>query len=167
VPTTNILVAVVIVISTIPAARLSDRIGRKRMIYLSCAIGATGAALISVAPDILQAEVGVVLVALAAGAFLAVDWALMTDIIPKGSSGRYMGISNVATACAGPLALLTAGTLMDIVGGTSEAGSGPRAAFALAILFYVIGAIALRPVDERRREEPADVLRGIAAAEGV
>ena len=26
-----------------------------------------------------------------AGTFLAVDWALMTDIIPKASSGRYMG----------------------------------------------------------------------------
>ena len=36
-----------------------------------------------------------------AGMFLAVDWALMTDIIPKASSGRYMGLSNVATASAG------------------------------------------------------------------
>ncbi len=41
-----------------------------------------------------------------AGAFLAVDWALMTDIIPKASSGRYMGMSNVATASAGALALI-------------------------------------------------------------
>ena len=32
------------------------------------------------------------------GTFLAVDWALMTDIIPRASSGRYMGLSNVATA---------------------------------------------------------------------
>ena len=28
---------------------------------------------------------------------LAVDWALMTDIIPKAATGRYMGLSNVAT----------------------------------------------------------------------
>ena len=167
VPVTNIVVAAVIVISTIPAARLSDRIGRKRIIYLACAFGAVGAGFISAAPAILVAEVGVILVAVGAGAFLAVDWALITDIIPKGSSGRYMGISNVATACAGPLALLTGGTLMDIVGGPSEAGSGPRAAFALAIAFFALGAVALRPVDERRREESADVMRGIAAAEGV
>ncbi len=167
VPATNLLVAAVIVISTIPAARLSDRIGRKRIIYLSCAFGGFGAALISAAPTILVAEAGVMLVAVAAGSFLAVDWALITDIIPKGSSGRYMGISNVATACAGPLALLTGGTLMDVVGGPTEAGSGPRAAFALAIVFFVLGALALAPVDQRRREEPADLMRGIASSEGA
>ena len=46
-------------------------------------------------------------VGISAGTFLAVDWALMTDIIPKATSGRYMGISNVATAASGPLARLS------------------------------------------------------------
>ena len=54
------------------------------------------------------------------GIFLAVDWALMTDIIPKASSGRYMGLSNVATASAGVLAIAVGGTLMDVVGGRAR-----------------------------------------------
>ena len=41
--------------------------------------------------------------AFSAGAFLAVDWALMTDIIPKATAGRYMGILNAGTAMAGPV----------------------------------------------------------------
>ncbi len=153
VPVTNLLVAAVIVITSVPAARTSDRFGRKAVIYISCALGAIGAAMISVAPGIPVAEAGVLLVAVGAGAFLSVDWALMTDIIPKASSGRYMGISNVATACAGPVALLTGGTLMDVVGGPEEAGSGPRAAFAVAIVLFGLGALFLRPVVEGRREE--------------
>ncbi len=83
--------------------------------------------------------------------FLAVDWALMTDIIPKASSGRYMGISNVATASASIFALALGGTLMDAVDRTVGEGAGPRAAYALAVAFFVVGGLLLRPVDERYR----------------
>jgi MFS family permease len=155
VPATNALVALVILLSTWPAARLSDRIGRKPVIYGACALGAAGAALGAVAPGIAVAEVGVVLIATSAGAFLAVDWALMTEIIPKESAGRFMGMSNVATASAGPVALIIGGTLMDVVGGVEEGASGPRAAFAAAILFYALGALFLRPVPEPRPSPPS------------
>jgi len=148
VPVTNLVIALVIVVSTIPSARLSDRLGRKRLIYTSCALGAAGSLILAAAPSIWVAEAGVVLLATAAGSFLAVDWALMTDLIPKASSGRYMGISNVATACAGPVALLTGGTLMDIVGGVEESGAGPRAAFLVAVGLFGLGALLLRPVRE-------------------
>jgi MFS family permease len=162
VPATSVLVALTIVVSTLPAARISDRVGRKPVIYASCAIGAAGATIAAVAPTVLVAEAGVLLLAIAAGAFLSVDWALMTDIIPKASSGRYMGISNVATACAGPLALVLGGTLMDVVGGPEEAGSGPRAAFGVAVVLFGLGALLLTQVDERRRDDvvPGEVLLG-------
>jgi MFS family permease len=153
VPVTSVLLALTVVISTIPAARLSDRIGRKPVIYASCLLGAAGATVISVSPTILVAEIGVIALAIASGAFLSVDWALMTDIIPKASSGRYMGISNVATACAGPLALLTGGTVMDLVGGAEESGAGPRAAFIVAVGLFLLGALFLRKVTEGRQED--------------
>ncbi|MEK6720456.1 MAG: MFS transporter [Chloroflexota bacterium] len=141
------------IVAVLPSARLSDRVGRKRVIYASCAIGALGLGIVAVAPSIPVALVGVVIYGLATGSFLAVDWALMTDIIPKASSGRFMGISNVATASAGVIALATGGTLMDIIGGPERLGSGPRAALALGVALFVVAAILLRPVDERRREE--------------
>ena len=77
--------------AVIPAGRLSDRIGRKRVLYLSFTLGALGMAVVSLAPILPVAYLGVVLFGLASGTFLAVDWALMTEIIPKASSGRYMG----------------------------------------------------------------------------
>jgi Na+/melibiose symporter-like transporter len=168
VPVTSVLLAITIILSTLPAARLSDRIGRKPVIYYSCAIGGVGTFLIAIAPSVLLAEVGILLVAVASGAFLSVDWALMTDIIPKASSGRYMGISNVATACAGPVALITGGTLMDFVGGPSESGSGPRAAFGVAVLMFAIGGLLLTRVTEGRRDDEmpdAIAIDGIAATE--
>jgi MFS family permease len=108
---------------------------------------------VAAAPILPMAFVGALIYGLSAGVFLAVDWALMTDIIPKASSGRYMGLSNVATASAGVLAVATAGTLMDLVGGPQGGGMGPRAALVLGMILLGVGAILLRPVDERRRED--------------
>jgi MFS family permease len=143
------LVAVGTVASVIPAARLSDRVGRKRVIWISCALGAIGLSIVAAAPILPIAFVGALLYGVSAGTFLAVDWALMTDIIPKAASGRYMGLSNVATASAGVLALAVGGTIMDLVGG----GDGPRAALWMAVGLFGLGALLLRPVDERRRED--------------
>lgn len=146
---TAIAVGAMVLITAIPAARLSARIGKKAVIWLACGSGAVGMAILVVAPTVVVAEIGVLLVGIGAGAFLAVDWALMSDIVPKASSGRYMGMSNVATASAGAVALIVGGPLIDLVGG----GAGPRAAMIAGLVFFVIGALLLRPVDERRTED--------------
>lgn len=159
IPVTSVVIGGSILTITIPAARLSDRFGRKLLIYSACLLGVVGMTALALAPGVLVAETGILLVAVGAGAFLAVDWALMTDIIPKASSGRYMGMSNVATASAGALALVVGGPLVDIVGGVEESGAGPRAAVAVGILLFATAAVLLRPVDERRREDvPAPVV---------
>ncbi|HXR27382.1 MAG TPA: MFS transporter [Candidatus Baltobacteraceae bacterium] len=141
------------VLAVVPAGRLSDRIGRKTVIYAACAFGAVGMLIIAFAPAITVAFIGVGFYAVGSGMFLAVDWALMTDIIPKAATGRYMGMSNVATASAGILALGFGGLLLDLVNRLLGFGTGPRAAFLLAAVFFVLGAIFLRPVDPRRRED--------------
>ncbi|MFL5718883.1 MAG: MFS transporter [Chloroflexota bacterium] len=147
------LVAIGTVSSVVPAARISDRVGRKRVIWASCGLGAAGLAIVAAAPILPIAFVGALLYGISAGTFLAVDWALMTDIIPKASSGRYMGLSNVATASAGVLAIAVGGVLMDVIGGPGLSGSGPRAALWLAVVLMGIGALLLRPVDESRRDD--------------
>ena len=157
------LVALGTVASVVPAARVSDRVGRKPVIWTSCALGAIGLSIVAAAPILPIAFVGALLYGISAGIFLAVDWALMTDIIPKAASGRYMGLSNVATASAGVLALAIGGTIMDLVGG----GDGPRAALWIAVVFFGVGALLLRPVDERRREDFPGVVTPVAADSAV
>jgi MFS family permease len=156
-----VLAAVILgnVVAVIPAGRISDRVGRKPVIYAACAVAGTGMLIVAIAPIIPLVVAGAALFGAGSGMFLAVDWALMTDIIPKASSGRYMGISNVATATAGIFSLLAGGKLMDIVNGIAGYGTGPRAAFLLAVAFFALGAILLRPVVEPRvrRDAPAPV----------
>ncbi len=152
---TNFVILIVVVlgnvIAIVPSARLSDRIGRKPVIYASCVIGFIGVTMAALAPTIPIAVVGGALFGLSAGTFLAVDWALMTDIIPKASSGRYMGLSNVATTSSTVIAVATGGLLLDAVNISMGLGTGPRAAYLLGAVYYVIAAITLRPVVEPPR----------------
>ena len=152
------------VLTVIPAGRLSDRIGRKPVIYIACALSALGLAVVAAAPSVEVAAVAAGLFGAGIGMFLAVDWALMTDIIPKASSGRYMGISNVATATSGIVQLMSAAVVLDVGNAVLGYGVGPRLVFALAVVFLVIGAFLLRPVDPRPREER---LAAEAAAEAA
>lgn len=142
-------------LATVPSGRLSERFGRKRMIHVSAVIGIFGMAMLVAAPTAEVALAFAVPVGVAAGIFLAVDWALMTDIIPKAESGRYMGISNVVTGSAGAIASAIGLILVDFGNKSFGTGGGPRLAFAVACSYYVLGSLLLTQVDERRREDVA------------
>jgi MFS family permease len=115
--------------------------------------------IIAAAPDVLVATVGAAMFGASQGTFLSVDWALMTDIIPRASSGRYMGLSNVVTASSTTIAVAIGGPVIDIVNRSAGVGAGPRWELVLGIGYFVLGALALRPVAEpdrrRRSTEPA------------
>jgi MFS family permease len=143
-------------VSIIPASRLSDRIGRKPVIYGCTAFGMVGLVLVALAPNLAVATIGAALLGSSQGTFLSVDWALMTDIIPKAASGRYMGLSNVVTASSTTIAVAIGGLTMDAVGKAAGAGAGPRTVMLLGIVYFTIGAFALRPVVEPRRGQPAE-----------
>jgi len=152
---TTLVAVLCTVAATIPAARLSQRVGRKRVIYATTAISALGMTIAALAPTPLVLAVGAIFVGVGGGSFLAVDWALMTDIIPKASAGRYMGVSNVATATNGVVSAFIGGLIIDAFARAGTPELGPRVAFLVAPFWFAIGALLLRPVDERRRDGDA------------
>ena len=149
--TATLIVAICTAISTIPAAKLADRYGRKRVIYVACLIAGVGMTIAALAPSIPVFIGGAILMGVGTGSFLAVDWALMTEIIPKASSGRFMGISNVATATNGVVSAFIGGVLVDALVRAGSPTLGPRVAFLLAPVWFLIGALLLRPVVEPPR----------------
>jgi len=146
-----VVVTVGTLLIVVPASRLSDRIGRKPVIYAACLVGAVGVAAVAIAPHVAIAIAGAGLFGGASGIFLSVDWALMTDIIPRASAGRYMGLSNVATGSAPLFAAAFGGLVLGAVGGIAGTPFGARSAFLLAVVLYGIAALLLRPVVEPRR----------------
>lgn len=147
----TLVVGVATAAAAFPGARLSDRFGRRPMIWAACAIAALGMLAVALAPTAWLAVAAFLPFGLGVGIFLSVDWALMTDVIPKDTTGRYMGILNAGTAAAGPVFLFIAGQVLDRVGAVDEA-AGPRAAMGVAALFLVGAGIVLTRVDPTRRE---------------
>ena len=159
VPMLAVLLATVIgnTVAVVPAARASDRVGRKPVIYAACLVGAIGMGVVTLAPAIPVTVLGGLVLGAGFGMFLAVDWALLTDLVPKASAGRYMGISNVATATAGLVGLAIGGIVLDLTNIALGYGTGPRIALALSVPMLAIGALMLRPVVEpvRNQDVPA------------
>ncbi|HVA22513.1 MAG TPA: MFS transporter [Candidatus Micrarchaeia archaeon] len=117
---TSVLLAVVVLgalVVTLPAGRLSQRLGRRAMVRGAAWLGAAGTALLIPATTLLMVYAVGILVGVAFGALLSVDWAFVTDLVPPAEAGRYMGISNLATAGSGILAVTVAGPVLDAVNG--------------------------------------------------
>ena len=147
-----ITVGVAALLSAVPGGWISGRVGRKPVLYVAIVLGIGGAALIALGPEYWMVVAAAVPVGICSGVFLGVDWALMTDIIPKAESGRYMGISNIAVASAGPIASTVGGV---VVFGVSLAALGPevayRAIFVVMAVELALGAWTLRRVREPAR----------------
>jgi MFS family permease len=148
----TVIIAGLSALASLPGARLSDRYGRKAVIYAGMGLTAIGLFGWTLAPSPEVAIAVFVPAGIGIGAFLSVDWALMTDVIPKHTSARYMGILNVGTALATPVFLVVGGLTMDAVGRLAGAAVGPVAAMYVALGFLALAAFALSRVDARRRE---------------
>lgn len=148
-----ITMLVAALIAAIPGARISSRIGRKPVLYVAIGLGVLGGFLLAVAPAYPVVLAAAIPIGICSGVFLGVDWALMTDIIPKAQSGRYMGISNIAVAGAGPIGSAVGGLITFLIAlliadRLIAAEVAYRALFIVMALELALGALALRRVRE-------------------
>ena len=148
----TVIVGVATLLAALPGGRLSDRFGRRAVIWGAGAIAGLGLLGVAVAPSRELAIASFVPFGIGMGFFLSADWALMADVIPKHTSGRYMGVLNAGTAMAGPVFLIVGGPTQDIFGALLGREAGPRFAMLVAALFVAGACLALRRVDPRRRE---------------
>ncbi|MCA1568772.1 MAG: MFS transporter [Chloroflexi bacterium] len=150
------IVGVSTAIAAIPGGRLSDRFGRRPVIWAAAVIAGTGLLGVALAPSPELAIASWVPFGIGMGIFLSADWALMADVIPKATAGRYMGILNAGTAMAGPVFIIVAGPVQDMVAAGFGDAAGPRVAMGVAAGFIALSALALTRVDPRRREDEDD-----------
>ena len=127
------LVVLLAIAVTWPAARISDRIGRRPLILIGGAVAGLGvlvlvfggyrwmprailtplAAFLGLPELVAQTLAAGLLIGAGLGAFLSVDWAFITDVIPVDQAGLFFGFSNIATAGSGIIARFVAGFLLD------------------------------------------------------
>ena len=120
-----------------PAGLLSDRIGRMRLNQLGGGLAAFGIFLLLFVKNLTMLFIVGGVIGAATGIFISVNWALATDLIPGEEAGKYLGLSNLATAGAGAAARLT-GPLIDGLNALN-----PGAFWGYPALFVVSGSLAV------------------------
>ena len=148
----TVIVASLSGLASIPGARLSDRYGRKPVIYAGMALLAVGLLGMALAPAPEVALAVFLAGGIGIGLFLSVDWALMTDVIPKHTSARYMGILNAGTALASPVFLAVGSLTSYAIAMSVGDAASMRAVMLVGVGFVGLSALALRQVDARRRD---------------
>jgi len=114
--TGDLMAAIVIALMVLAVAAgwLCDKWGRKRVQALAGAFGSVGALMLLAAhtPTLLLIY-GSVLGA-GIGIFLSANWALANDLAPAAEAGKFLGLTNLATAGAGAVGRLE-GPLIDLL----------------------------------------------------
>lgn len=150
-----IVIGICMVASVYPAGWLSDRIGRRPVVIASGLLGALSILLILLIHNYVALMSAGALLAISGGAFFSSNWALATDLVPKGEEAKYLGLTNLATAGGSALARLI-GIAIDPLNAYSQ-GLGYQVMLAACLAYFVIGVVLLFRV-----REPAN--RGNSAA---
>ncbi|MGC8826190.1 MAG: MFS transporter [Anaerolineae bacterium] len=124
-----------------PAGYLSDRLGRRWWNIIATVLCGLGVVLLLRVRSMGDVYLAGAVLGAGLGSFLSVNWALATDLVPPEEAGKYLGLSNFATAGAGATARL-AGPLVDFFN-LRAAGAGYQALFMLASAVILFGAFLI------------------------
>ncbi|MFI6510410.1 MFS transporter [Streptosporangium sp. NPDC050855] len=121
---------------------ISDRTGRRKTIVLTAGLlSAVGLLVAMIAPDVGVFLAGIGIVGAAQGAYVSVDVALMTEVLPTfDEAGKDLGI--VALSYQVPQLLVPILAVPLLAAG----GGGYDVFFVAAIVFAVLGGLAVLPI---------------------
>lgn len=131
-----------LVVASPVAGRLSDRVGRRKVFVAVAAVGYACALLVIATASSLNGYLaGMGISGLGFGVYMAVDLALVVDVLPEtDSAAKDLGVLNIASALPFALAPALAPVVLAVGGGSYPALYAVAAACALA------GALAILPV---------------------
>ena len=131
------------VVMTLLFGWISDRTGRRKIIvFIACLVTCVGLTLAILAPDTLTFMAAIGIVGAGQGAFISVDVALMTEVLPNfDNAGKDLGIVALAYQLPQLLVPLVAVPVLAIGGGGNY-----TALYIVAIALSLLGGLAVLPI---------------------
>lgn len=137
---------------------LCDRIGRKPLHVAAAILVAIGSVLMLQARAATEVLVYGSIIGAGIGVFITANWALANDLAPQGQAGKFLGLTNLATAGSGAISRLT-GPGIDWLNALRPGDNlGYDALFIGAAVLALLSLLALRRIPDRvGRQAPAPI----------
>jgi MFS family permease len=144
------IVLVTAALTVYVAGWLSDRVGRKALVYLSGAM-MTIVCMIFIFFQTFEASlVAAAFFGFGYGAYTSVDWALATDVLPPtDEAGKNMGIWSAAGIIPQVIGVVLGGSLIYVLQSAPN-HLGYSALFAVTTVFFLLGTVLIRQVKGAR-----------------
>jgi MFS family permease len=138
-------------ITTLVAGTLSDKYGRKLMVYLSGALMGIVCLVFILSHSFTIAVLMGIVFGLGYGAYQSVDWALASDVLPSMDDyAKDMGVWHVAFVLPQVIATPVAGFLLDNFQRVGTANHMPNLGytviFMMAVLFFLLGTVFVKQI---------------------
>ena len=139
------------IITTLLAGVLSDKYGRKPLVYASGALMGVVCLVFVLTHSFTVAVLMGVVFGLGYGAYESVDWALVSDVLPSVDDyAKDMGVWHVAMVLPQVIATPIAGFLLDNfqrVGAASHLPNlGYTVIFMMAVVYFIFGTIFVKQI---------------------
>lgn len=130
-----------VIFSSVISGKISDRDGkRKKFVIISSVIVALAAGVLAFASNFTTAVIAAVLLGIGFGAYLAVDFALLTQVLPHADSrGKDLGMINIANSLPQVVAPLVAWLSVTWFGGYPTL-------FLISAVISLVGAALVRQI---------------------
>jgi MFS family permease len=137
----NAVAGAALLVTIIVGGIVSDRLQRRKaFVMASSAIVAAGLLVLSASPSWPAALVAAAILGAGFGVYLAVDVALITEVLPNPEDrGRDLGVINIANTLPQTVAPALCGLLV------TKAGGYPTM-FAVAAAITLVGAVLVQPI---------------------
>ncbi|MEJ5200189.1 MAG: MFS transporter, partial [Anaerolineae bacterium] len=149
---TGVLMAAIVVallIFAVIGGWLTDRFGGRRIMLVAVLVIAVGCPLLLLGRDLMSLGMYGGVVGAGMGLFLTANWAQANRLAPPAEAGKYLGLTNLATAGAGALARLE-GPAIDAL---NHLQPGAWWGYTALFLFGTVCALASLPLLSKVRQE--------------
>ena len=130
-----------------PAGHLSDRFGRRSIGLISVLIGALGIGLLFFFRSDQFILTSAILMGIGFGGLMSTNWALAIDVVPKDEAGKYIGLTNLASAGGSALARLK-GPMIDFFN-ARQFGLGYTAMLSTSFASLLASSVLLWRIKKR------------------
>jgi MFS family permease len=155
----SIVVAVIVIIS-IPSAIIggwiSDKIGRKIMVYISSGIMATIMSIfsgISFYPNLIIIFICAIIFGIGYGCYISVDWGLALDTLPHNANvAKDMGIWGISHSLPQVLSPLLNGVILDEAKKHISLTASYSIIFAITSFWFILSTVFIYPINIQKQQ---------------